>query len=256
MPITVGPPPTELVSEDLTVGTGATVEPTSTVTVDYIGVSCSTGKIFDTSYGKTPATFPLDRVIPGWQQGLPGMKVGGIRLLGIPADLAYGAQGYPPDIAPDETLWFVVDAQGRTSVQRPRVRGRDVACRSVRLPWLRRPRSGSFRRRARRRAGGRRGMRVRKPAATRASSDSPPQNPYSRCSRAQSRHGATTGQTAQTSDALSSRTAARSGRSAGGPKNSDVLPTQAARSAPGAGRRAVDSTVTRWVVTRRRRSWR
>ena len=72
-------------------------------------MSCSTGKIFDTSYGKTPATFPLDNVIPGWQQGIPGMKVGGTRLLGIPSDLAYGAQGYPPDIAPDETLWFVVE---------------------------------------------------------------------------------------------------------------------------------------------------
>jgi peptidylprolyl isomerase len=111
VPVAVGPPPTQLVSEDLVVGTGATVEPTSTITVDYIGVACSTGKIFDTSYGSQPATFPLNQVIPGWQQGLPGMKVGGTRLLGIPADLAYGANGYPPDIAPDEALWFVVQAK-------------------------------------------------------------------------------------------------------------------------------------------------
>jgi peptidylprolyl isomerase len=87
------------------------VDASSTITVDYIGVSCSTGKIFDTSYGKTPATFPLSGVVLGWQQGIPGMKVGGIRLLGIPPDLAYGAQGYPPDIAPDETLWFVVQVK-------------------------------------------------------------------------------------------------------------------------------------------------
>ncbi|MGZ4689156.1 MAG: FKBP-type peptidyl-prolyl cis-trans isomerase [Acidimicrobiia bacterium] len=111
VPLTVGPPPTALVSKDLQAGSGATVEASSTITVDYIGVSCSTGKVFDTSYGKQPATFPLSGVIPGWQQGLPGMKVGGIRLLGIPADLAYGAQGYPPDIAPDETLWFVVEVK-------------------------------------------------------------------------------------------------------------------------------------------------
>ena len=108
VPVKVGPPPTSLVSEDLTPGTGAEAAATSTVTVDYVGVSCSTGKIFDTSYGKQPATFPLNQVIPGWQQGIPGMKVGGTRLLGIPSELAYGAQGYPPDIAPDETLWFVV----------------------------------------------------------------------------------------------------------------------------------------------------
>lgn len=111
VPLTVGPPPTELVSKDLQVGTGATVEASSTITVDYIGVSCSTGKIFDTSYGQQPATFPLSGVIPGWQQGLPGMKVGGARLLGIPSNLAYGTRGYPPDIAPDETLWFVVQVK-------------------------------------------------------------------------------------------------------------------------------------------------
>jgi len=108
VPVEVGPPPTQLVTKDLQEGTGATVAEGATVTVDYIGVSCSTGKIFDTSFGKQAATFPLANVIPGWQQGIPGMKVGGMRLLGIPADLAYGSQGYPPDIAPDETLWFVV----------------------------------------------------------------------------------------------------------------------------------------------------
>ncbi len=109
VPVKEGAPPTTLVVEDLKPGTGAEVQATSTVTVDYIGVSCSTGKIFDSSYSRgQPATFALNQVIPGWSQGLVGMKVGGERLLGIPPDLAYGTTGSPPDIAPDETLWFVV----------------------------------------------------------------------------------------------------------------------------------------------------
>ena len=112
VPVEVGPPPAALVSKDLVVGTGAEVHAGDTVTVNYIGVACSTGKIFDSSYKASPAkpvTFPLTSVIPGWTQGIPGMKVGGQRLLGIPGDLAYGAQSPTPDIAPDETLWFVVD---------------------------------------------------------------------------------------------------------------------------------------------------
>ena len=78
VPVKVGAPPTELVIEDLTPGTGAAATASSTVVADYIGVSCSTGTIFDSSYASgQPATFPLSNVIPGWQQGLPGMKVGG-----------------------------------------------------------------------------------------------------------------------------------------------------------------------------------
>ena len=110
VPVKTGPPPTELVSEDLKPGTGAEVKPGDTLTVHYIGVSCSNGKIFDSSYQRNePATFPLGQVIPGWQEGIPGMKVGGQRLLGIPPDKAYGASGQPPTIAPGETLWFVVE---------------------------------------------------------------------------------------------------------------------------------------------------
>lgn len=110
VPVKVGPPPTQLVSEDLKVGTGATVAASDTVTVNYIGVSCSTGKVFDSSYSRNqPATFPLTGVIKGWTDGIPNMKVGGQRLLGIPPDQAYGAQGRPPTIAPSETLWFVVE---------------------------------------------------------------------------------------------------------------------------------------------------
>jgi peptidylprolyl isomerase len=109
VPVQVGPPPTDLVKEDLKSGDGAEVTAANTLSVNYIGVSCSTGKIFDSSYSRgQPASFPLANVIVGWQQGLTGMKVGGQRLLGIPPALAYGPQGRP-GIAPDETLWFVVD---------------------------------------------------------------------------------------------------------------------------------------------------
>jgi len=111
--VQVGPPPTALVTKDITIGTGPTVASKATLTVNYIGVSCSTGVIFDSSYSAsppTPATFPLDNVIPGWQQGIPGMNVGGKRLLGIPPDLAYGDTGSPTgSFAPHETLWFVVE---------------------------------------------------------------------------------------------------------------------------------------------------
>jgi peptidylprolyl isomerase len=110
VPVKVGPPPAELIKEDLKPGTGPAVNPTDNLTVHYIGVSCSTGKIFDSSYSRNePAQFALDQVIPGWQQGIPGMLVGGQRLLGIPSDLAYGPQGRPPTIAPSEALWFVVE---------------------------------------------------------------------------------------------------------------------------------------------------
>ena len=111
VPVPVGPPPAQLVKQDLKVGTGAEVNaPNATVTVQYIGVACSTGKIFDSSWKRgQPTSFPLTGVIKGWQDGMQGMKVGGERLLGIPPAQAYGTQGAAPDIAPDETLWFVID---------------------------------------------------------------------------------------------------------------------------------------------------
>lgn len=110
VPIDIGPPPTQLVTKDLKPGTGALVNKGDQVTANYIGVSCSTGKIFDSSYSRgAPTPFSLSGVIKGWQDGIPGMKVGGMRLLGIPADQAYGASGNPPAIAPNEALWFVVE---------------------------------------------------------------------------------------------------------------------------------------------------
>lgn len=110
--IPVGPPPTELVKKDLKVGDGAEVKATDKVKVNYVGLSCSTGKQFDASYGKEPATFPLSGVIPGWTQGIPGMKVGGQRMLVIPPALAYGDKPTSPAIAPGETLVFVIDLLG------------------------------------------------------------------------------------------------------------------------------------------------
>lgn len=113
---TIGAPtgtaPTTLVTKDIIVGTGAEALPTSTMTVHYTLMTWSNGKLIESSWASgSPATFPLANVIIGWQQGIPGMKVGGRRLLVIPPDLGYGAQGGGP-IGPNETLIFVVDAIG------------------------------------------------------------------------------------------------------------------------------------------------
>jgi peptidylprolyl isomerase len=113
--IVVGPAPTSLVVKDIKEGTGAEATATGTVTVNYVGVACSTGQIFDTSYkggASTPVSLPLAQVIPGFGQGVAGMKVGGQRLIGIPSDQAYGSQGGGSAIAPDESLWFVVELTG------------------------------------------------------------------------------------------------------------------------------------------------
>jgi peptidylprolyl isomerase len=106
----VGPAPTELVTQDIVPGTGATVTATGQVTVKYLGVACSTGKIFASSYGTGgPVAVPLDQVIPGFGQGVSGMKVGGVRLIAVPSDQAYGSAGVAPLVAPDEAVWFVVE---------------------------------------------------------------------------------------------------------------------------------------------------
>ena len=102
----------ELASIDITVGDGAEAELGKEITVNYVGIACSTGKEFDTSWveGGQPATFTLTEgsLIEGWIEGLPGMKVGGRRMLLIPSDLAYGPEGNQ-GIAPDEALVFVID---------------------------------------------------------------------------------------------------------------------------------------------------
>lgn len=103
-----GNPPANLVAEDVIVGTGATAVAESTVTVHYTLMSWTKGEILESSWSSGPATFPLNQVILGWQQGVPGMKEGGRRLLVIPPDLAYGESG-AGSVGPNETLIFVVD---------------------------------------------------------------------------------------------------------------------------------------------------
>lgn len=107
-----GPPPDELEVTDLTEGDGAEAEAGDTVSVQYVGVNYSNGEEFDSSWS-TGQPFELQlgsgSVIPGWDEGIAGMKVGGRRELVIPPDLAYGSQGRPPDIGRNETLVFVVD---------------------------------------------------------------------------------------------------------------------------------------------------
>ena len=110
-----GPPPEELETTDVTEGEGAEAQAGDTVTVEYVGISYSTGDEFDSSWERPePFSFQLGsgQVIPGWDQGIAGMRVGGRRELVIPPDLAYGKQGSPPTIGPDETLVFVIDLLG------------------------------------------------------------------------------------------------------------------------------------------------
>ena len=111
VPDTSGEPPTELVSEDIVEGDGATAAAGDTVTVEYVGVDQATGQEFDSSWDREPFEFELGAgsVIPGWDEGVAGMKEGGRRQLTIPPDLAYGPAGQPPDIGPDATLVFVID---------------------------------------------------------------------------------------------------------------------------------------------------
>jgi peptidylprolyl isomerase len=107
-----GKAPTKLVIKDIVKGKGIKAKAGEAVTVQYVGVSYDTGKEFDASWDRgQPFTFQLgaQQVIPGWDQGVAGMRVGGRRELTIPPDLAYGAQGSPPAIQPNETLIFVVD---------------------------------------------------------------------------------------------------------------------------------------------------
>jgi peptidylprolyl isomerase len=106
-----GAAPTTLVTRDIIVGTGDAVVATSTLTVHYQLISWKSGEILQSSWKSQPIDFPLNGVIAGWQQGMPGMKVGGRRLLVIPPELAYGATGSGP-IGPNETLAFVVDLIG------------------------------------------------------------------------------------------------------------------------------------------------
>jgi peptidylprolyl isomerase len=112
VPAPQGDPPTELVIRDIVKGKGPKAKKGDTLTMQYVGVSWSTGQQFDASWDAgQPFPFQLGAgmVIPGWDQGLVGMRKGGRRLLVIPPDLGYGSQGAGDTIAPNETLVFAVD---------------------------------------------------------------------------------------------------------------------------------------------------
>jgi peptidylprolyl isomerase len=110
-----GPAPRKLVTKDLLAGTGPEAKAGETVTVNYVGILYKGGKEFDASWKRNePFSFSLGKgqVIPGWDQGVAGMKVGGRRELIIPSALAYGPKGSPPAIPPNAPLVFVVDLLG------------------------------------------------------------------------------------------------------------------------------------------------
>jgi FKBP-type peptidyl-prolyl cis-trans isomerase len=101
----------DLQIEDMTAGGGQEAKAGDRVTVHYVG-TLTDGKKFDSSRDRGQGfTFQLGagQVIKGWDRGVAGMKVGGLRKLTIPSDLAYGARGFPPVIPPDSTLVFEVE---------------------------------------------------------------------------------------------------------------------------------------------------
>ncbi len=106
------PPPKELVKREIVKGKGAEAKDGDTIKVQYVGVVYGTGKEFGSSWDSgRPFTFKLGSggVIPGWTQGIPGMRVGGRRELIVPPNLGYGPQGSPPAIPPNATLIFAID---------------------------------------------------------------------------------------------------------------------------------------------------
>ncbi|MET0196048.1 MULTISPECIES: FKBP-type peptidyl-prolyl cis-trans isomerase [Nocardiaceae] len=107
-----GPPPIDLVLVDLVEGDGDEASPGDTVEVHYVGVEFDSGEEFDSSWNRGESIkFPLQNLIQGWQDGIPGMKVGGRRQLTIPPELAYGPAGHGHRLS-GKTLVFVIDLLG------------------------------------------------------------------------------------------------------------------------------------------------
>ena len=107
-----GPEPTELVIIDLEEGTGDVATAGSTVDVHYLGVDFETGEEFDSSWNRGQSIeFPLNGLVRGWQEGIPGMKVGGRRQLVCPPEWAYGPVGGGHRLS-GRTLVFVIDLLG------------------------------------------------------------------------------------------------------------------------------------------------
>lgn len=106
------PAPSELTIKEVHEGTGFAAPKGATVKVHYLGVDYETGEEFDSSWGHgEPIEFPLDRLIKGWQEGIPGMKVGGRRTLICPPEFAYGPAGSGHRLS-GRTLVFVIDLLG------------------------------------------------------------------------------------------------------------------------------------------------
>lgn len=104
---------TELQITDIEVGTGAEAKPSDRVTVHYTGALCKNGIIFQSSHDfGDPITFGLDQVIRGWTEGVPGMKVGGMRRLTIPSEKAYGSARAAANIPPNSDLVFDIELIG------------------------------------------------------------------------------------------------------------------------------------------------
>ena len=107
-----GDAPADLLLTDIEIGTGAEAKTGDTVDVHYVGVDLESGDEFDSSWGRGQSVdFPLAALIAGWQQGIPGMKVGGRRQLIVPPHLAYGAAGSGHQLS-GRTLIFVIDLLG------------------------------------------------------------------------------------------------------------------------------------------------
>jgi peptidylprolyl isomerase len=107
-----GPAPKQLEEVEIVEGDGPEAKAGDEVTVQYVGVGYDSKEEFDSSWSRSepfPFTLGAGEVIPGWDQGVAGMKVGGRRELTIPPNLAYGPAGSPPVIGPNETLIFIVD---------------------------------------------------------------------------------------------------------------------------------------------------
>jgi peptidylprolyl isomerase len=113
--IPAGPVPITVQTKDIIVGTGQTVQKDDTVTVNYVGLNYVDCKEFDSSWAHSQeATFSLSGLIPGFQQGVTGMQVGGRREIIIPPSQGYGEAGSPPAVGPNQELVFVVDVLATT----------------------------------------------------------------------------------------------------------------------------------------------
>jgi peptidylprolyl isomerase len=107
-----GEPPADLDILDIVVGEGAEAKPGDVVRVHYVGVEFHTGEQFDASWDRGESIeFPLSGLIAGWQEGIPGMKVGGRRQLTIPPEKAYGPEGGGHRLS-GKTLIFIIDLLG------------------------------------------------------------------------------------------------------------------------------------------------